>query len=206
MTAELRVPNLGESIAEATVGNWFKAQGEAVSADEVVCELETDKVTVEVPAPQAGVLSEITAPQGKTVAVGELLGTIGEGTGAVPAKPSPKPEAAAAKAPKAPPAADPGPARDPEDAPAARVLMAENALEPSGIAGSGRDGRIMKEDVLAAVKAARSGASPDEAPAPAADPAQGGCRGARPHDSPAGHDRKTPEGIPEHGGDADHIQ
>ena len=174
MTAELRVPNLGESIAEATVGNWFKAQGEAVSADEVVCELETDKVTVEVPAPQAGVLSEITAPQGTTVEVGELLGTIGEGTGAVPAKRSPKPETAAAKAPKEPPAADAGPARDPEDAPSAKVLMAESALEPSGIAGSGRDGRIMKEDVLAAVRAAESGASPDEAPAPATAPAQGG--------------------------------
>jgi len=68
MTAELRVPTLGESIAEATVGNWFKAQGEAVAADEVVCELETDKVTVEVPAPQAGVLAEIVAPQGTPVA------------------------------------------------------------------------------------------------------------------------------------------
>ena len=171
MTSELRVPNLGESIAEATVGNWFKSQGDAVSADEVVCELETDKVTVEVPAPQAGVLSEITAPQGKTVEVGELLGTIGEGTGAVPAKRSPKPaDAAAAKAPKAPPAADAGPARDPEDAPSAKVLMTENALEPGGIAGSGRDGRIMKEDVLAAVRAAGSGATPDEAPASAAAP------------------------------------
>ena len=168
MTAELRVPNLGESIAEATVGNWFKAKGEAVSADEVVCELETDKVTVEVPAPQAGVLSEITAPQGTTVEVGELLGTIGEGTGAVPAKQSAKPEAAAAaQAPKAPPAADAGAARDPEDAPSAKVLMADNSLEPGGIAGSGRDGRIMKEDVLAAVRAAGSGATPDTAPAAA---------------------------------------
>ena len=175
MTAELRVPNLGESIAEATVGNWFKAQGEAVSADEVVCELETDKVTVEVPAPQAGVLSEITAPQGTTVTVGELLGTIGEGTGTVPVKRSPKPETDSAKAQKAPPTADAGPARDPEDAPSAKVLMAENALEPSGIAGSGRDGRIMKEDVLAAVRAAGSGATPEEAPAPAGAPAEGGA-------------------------------
>ena len=175
MTAELRVPNLGESIAEATVGNWFKAQGEAVSADEVVCELETDKVTVEVPAPQAGVLSEITAPQGTTVEVGQLLGTIGEGTGAVPAKQSPKPETAAAPgAPKAAPAPDAGPARDPEDAPSAKVLMAQNALEPGGIAGSGRDGRIMKEDVLAAVRAAGSGAAPEEAPAAATAPADGG--------------------------------
>ena len=172
MTAELRVPNLGESIAEATVGNWFKAQGEEVSADEIVCELETDKVTVEVPAPQAGVLSEITAPQGTTVEVGDLLGMIGEGSGVAPAKPAPKPVAAAApEAPKPPPAAA-GSGRDPEDAPSAKVLMAENELKPSGIAGSGRDGRIMKEDVLAAVRAARSEAPP--ADAPAAAPAEGG--------------------------------
>ena len=173
MTAELRVPNLGESIAEATVGNWFKAQGEAVSADEVVCELETDKVTVEVPAPQAGVLSEVTAPQGTTVAVGDLLGTIGEGAGVAPAKQDPKP-AAAPEAPKPPPAAGGGSGRDPEDAPSAKVLMAENELKPGGIAGSGRDGRIMKEDVLAAVRAARSGVPPAGAPVAAGATAEGG--------------------------------
>ena len=175
MTAELRVPTLGESIAEATVGNWFKAQGEAVAADEVVCELETDKVTVEVPAPQAGVLAEIVAPQGTTVEVGALLGTIGEGVGTAPAKPASKKKAAAAEVPpQAAPAADGGSGRDPEDAPSARVLMATKSLNPDGIPGSGRDGRIMKEDVLAAIKAAEAESTPSEAAQSTIAPAQEG--------------------------------
>ena len=176
MTAELRVPTLGESIAEATVGNWFKAQGEAVAADEVVCELETDKVTVEVPAPQAGVLAEIVAPQGTTVEVGALLGTIGEGVGSAPVKPASKKKAAAAAEvpPQAAPAADGGSGRDPEDAPSARVLMATKSLNPDGIPGSGRDGRIMKEDVLAAIKAAEAESTPSEAAQSTIAPAQEG--------------------------------
>ncbi len=157
MTAELRVPTLGESISEATVGNWFKQQGEAVVADEAVCELETDKVTLEVPAPESGVLTEILAPQGTTVEVGALLGTIGDGTGkAVVAKKEPA---------KAPPAAEPAKAvtetagaaeRQPEDAPSAKVLMTQHSIPPENVTGSGRDGRIMKEDVLAAIKSAES--------------------------------------------------
>src|SRR5437868_1363038 len=84
MTTEIRVPTLGESVTEATVGRWFKQPGEAVAVDEPVVELETDKVTIEVPAPAAGVLSDIAAKNGETVAVGALLGEIREGPGAVP--------------------------------------------------------------------------------------------------------------------------
>src|SRR5215207_6083862 len=86
--AEIRVPTLGESVTEATIGKWFKRQGDAVAADEPVVELETDKVTIEVPAPAAGVLSEVAAKDGETVAVGALLGQIKEGAGAAPAKPA----------------------------------------------------------------------------------------------------------------------
>src|SRR6187397_1702061 len=93
--AEIRVPTLGESVTEATIGKWFKKAGDAVAADEPVVELETDKVTIEVPAPAAGVLSEIAVKDGETVAVGALLGQIKEGAGA-PAKPAAAPPAATA--------------------------------------------------------------------------------------------------------------
>ena len=104
MTVEIKVPTLGESVAEATIGQWFKQPGDAVSVDEPVVELETDKVTVEVPAPVSGTLSEIVAGQGDTVEVGALLGSITEGEGAPAAAPAPaaKPaEAAPAPAPAA---------------------------------------------------------------------------------------------------------
>src|SRR6187549_641414 len=97
--AEIRVPTLGESVTEATIGKWFKKPGEAVAVDEPLVELETDKVTIEVPAPAAGVLSDIAAKDGETVAVGALLGQIKEGAGA-PAKPAAAPAAASAKAPE----------------------------------------------------------------------------------------------------------
>src|SRR3982074_2001515 len=84
---EIRVPTLGESVSEATIGRWFKKPGDAVAVDEPLVELETDKVTVEVPAPAAGVLSEIAAKDGDTVAVGALLGQINQGAGAAPASP-----------------------------------------------------------------------------------------------------------------------
>src|SRR5208282_568263 len=103
--AEIRVPTLGESVTEATIGKWFKKAGEAVAVDEPLVELETDKVTIEVPAPAAGVLSEIAAKDGETVAVGAVLGQIKEGAGAAPAaKPAP---AAAAPSPAAKPAPAP---------------------------------------------------------------------------------------------------
>ncbi|WP_035024760.1 2-oxoglutarate dehydrogenase complex dihydrolipoyllysine-residue succinyltransferase [Gemmobacter nectariphilus] len=156
MSIEVRVPALGESVTEATVATWFKKPGDAVAQDEILCELETDKVSLDVPAPAAGVLAEILAPDGTTVAANALLAMIAEGAGA--AAPAPKAEAAPAPAPAAAPAA-----KDVEDAPSAKVAMAEAGLTRDQVTGSGRDGRVMKEDVAAAVAAIKS--------APAAAPA-----------------------------------
>src|SRR5882757_2943023 len=108
--AEIRVPTLGESVTEATIGKWFKKPGETVAVDEPLVELETDKVTIEVPAPAAGVLSDIAAKDGETVGVGALLGQIKEGAGAAPAK---SPAAAPAAAPAAKPAEPAKPAAAP---------------------------------------------------------------------------------------------
>ena len=158
MSTEVRVPTLGESVTEATVATWFKKPGDTVAVDEMLCELETDKVTVEVPSPVAGTLSEIVAAEGETVGVDALLAQISEGAGA--AAPAPKAEA---KAPKAEAAPAPATARtDVENAPSANKLMAENNL--SDVAGTGKDGRVMKEDVLKAL----SGSAPAPAPAAAA--------------------------------------
>ncbi len=153
---EIRVPTLGESVTEATVATWFKQPGDSVAVDEMLCELETDKVTVEVPSPAAGVLKEIIAPEGETVNVDALLAILEEGATATAAPAAPVAEAAPA------PAAAPS-AKDIEDAPSAKKLMAEKGLTPDQVAGTGRDGRIMKEDVLNA-------AAPAPAPAPAAAP------------------------------------
>src|SRR5580700_1109172 len=106
---EIRVPTLGESVTEATIGRWFKKAGDAVAVDEPLMELETDKVTIEVPAPSAGTLSEIAAKDGETVAVGALLGQIKDGAAAAAAKPAPAPAKAASPA-APPPAAAPAPA------------------------------------------------------------------------------------------------
>jgi 2-oxoglutarate dehydrogenase E2 component (dihydrolipoamide succinyltransferase) len=167
MTIEVRVPTLGESVTEATVANWFKQPGDAVAADEMLCELETDKVTVEVPAPAAGVLGELVAKSGDTVGVNALLATIEEGAVAA-AKPA---AAVAAAAPAAPAAAVAVAvaAKDIEHAPAAKKLMAEAGLEPGQVAGTGRDGRVMKEDVQKAIAAA-SGAAAAPQPAAASAP------------------------------------
>ncbi|WP_375254716.1 2-oxoglutarate dehydrogenase complex dihydrolipoyllysine-residue succinyltransferase [Yoonia sp.] len=154
MSTEVRVPTLGESVTEATVATWFKQPGDAVAVDEMLCELETDKVTVEVPSPVAGTLSEIVAAEGETVGVDALLAQIAEGD-AAPA-PAAKKEAPKAEAAPASAAA----AKDVEDAPSAKKLMAENNL--SNVQGTGKDGRVMKEDVLNALAA--------PAPAPATAP------------------------------------
>ena len=151
MSTEVRVPTLGESVTEATVATWFKQPGDIVAVDEMLCELETDKVTVEVPSPIAGTLSEIVAAEGETVGVDALLAQISEG-GAAAAP------AAKAEAPKAQAAPAPAAAKDVEDAPSAKKLMAENNL--TDVSGTGKDGRVMKEDVLKALSGA--------APAPAA--------------------------------------
>jgi 2-oxoglutarate dehydrogenase E2 component (dihydrolipoamide succinyltransferase) len=165
---EIRVPTLGESVTEATIGRWFKKAGDAVAVDEPLVELETDKVTIEVPAPSAGTLGEIIAKDGETVAVGALLGQINEG-----AAPAAKPAAAApaAKA-AAPAAAAPAPApaapkAPPADAPSVRKLSAESGVDASTVPGSGKDGRVTKGDMLAAIEKAASAPTPVNQPAAA---------------------------------------
>ncbi len=164
MSVEVRVPTLGESVTEATIATWFKKPGEAVAVDEMLCELETDKVTVEVPSPAAGSLGEIVAAEGDTVGVNALLATINEGEGAQPAKAEAKADDKPKEEPKqAPQPAARDKAKDVEDAPAAKKAMAEANLSADQVTGTGRDGRIMKEDVQAALAAV-----PARAEAPAA--------------------------------------
>lgn len=175
MATEIRVPTLGESVTEATIGQWYKKVGDAVNADEPLVELETDKVTVEVPAPSSGVLSEIIAQEGETVEVGALLaaldagasaGASGNGTAEAAADPAPVPEAApvAAATATAMPAS-----------PAAAKKMAEHDLTEDDVEGSGKRGQILKEDVMASLDqgiadamAAPEAAAEPAAPAPAA--------------------------------------
>jgi 2-oxoglutarate dehydrogenase E2 component (dihydrolipoamide succinyltransferase) len=191
--AEIRVPALGESVTEATIGKWFKKAGDAVAVDEPLVELETDKVTIEVPAPAAGVLGDIAAKDGATVAVGALLGEIKEGAGAVPAsrpehkaerakpidagpeQPAPRPQRGPELPPSAMPSAPlppkPAPAKaapPPADAPLApsvRKLAAESGLDVATVPGTGKDGRLTKGDMLAAIERAAA------APMPVAQPA-----------------------------------
>ena len=160
MTIEVRVPALGESVTEATIATWFKKPGDQVAVDEILCELETDKVSLDVPSPAAGVLSEIIAAEGSTVAANALLAQIT--AGAVGAAPTP----VAAPAPAAAPVAA-APARDVEDAPSAKKAMAEAGLARDAVTGTGRDGRVMKEDVQAAVAAAKLAPAMSAAPAAA---------------------------------------
>ena len=154
MSTEIRVPTLGESVSEATIAKWFKKPGDAVKADEPLLELETDKVTLEVTAPSAGILAEIVAKDGETVSPGALLGQIS--AGGASAKPAPV-AAAAAPAPvkSAPAAAMPA-------APSAAKIAADNNLDTSSVAGSGKRGQVLKGDVLASL------AAPAAAPAPVA--------------------------------------
>ncbi len=154
---DVMVPALGESVTEATVASWFKKPGDTVAQDEMLCELETDKVSVEVPAPAAGVLSEIIAEEGSTVGAGGKLAVI---SGSADAAASPVTPADDAK----PAATD----RDVEDAPSAKKLMAEKGLSADQVTGTGRDGRIMKEDVQKAAAAAPAAAP--AVPTPTAAP------------------------------------
>ena len=166
MATEIRVPTLGESITEATVGKWFKQPGEPVKADEPLVELETDKVTLEVNAPAGGVLSEILVKTGDTVGVGALLGAVTEGAGA-PAKKSEAP--AAVRAPAAAPAAQPAaPATAMPPSPAAAKIAADNRIDLANVAGTGRRGQVLKGDVLAATAAAEAAPTPAAATTPAA--------------------------------------
>jgi 2-oxoglutarate dehydrogenase E2 component (dihydrolipoamide succinyltransferase) len=167
MATEIRVPTLGESVSEATIGRWFKKPGEAVKADEPVVELETDKVTLEVNAPASGTLGDILAKDGETVGPGALLGSIVEG-GAAASAPAPKAEAPKAAAP-APAAAAPAATAAPAQAgaakdhgPAVARIAAESGVDTSRVPGSGKDGRVTKGDMLAAI------ATGSAAPAPSA--------------------------------------
>jgi 2-oxoglutarate dehydrogenase E2 component (dihydrolipoamide succinyltransferase) len=164
MATEIRVPTLGESVTEATVGKWKKKVGDVVAADEPLVELETDKVAVEVPSPAAGVLAEITVKEGETVSVGAVLGAVGAGAG----KAAAKAEKASAKAdaPKADETAKPAAAAL---SPAPRRVVEEYALDPASIVGTGKDGRVTKGDALAA----KDAPAKPSAPAPAAPRAVG---------------------------------
>ena len=175
MAIEIKVPALGESVTEATVGQWFKKPGEAVKVDEPLVELETDKVTVEVPAPVGGVLSDIKVEQGSTVGIGSVLGSIKEGAAATAqpaaAQPAPAPAKQPEKAAAAPAApAKPAPAAAPSGnggmppAPAARKMMEEKGLSAGDVQGSGRRGQVLKEDVAAAAaKPSAARAAPESA-------------------------------------------
>ena len=167
MATEIRVPTLGESVAEATIGKWFKKAGDAIAADEPLVELETDKVTIEVPAPAAGVLGEITANEGDTVEPGALLGMITEGAGGAgpaPAK-AEAPKAAAAK-PAAPAAAAPAGQTSMPAAPSAAKAAADAGISTDQVAGSGKRGQVLKGDVLDAI--AKGVSAPAAAHAPVA--------------------------------------
>jgi len=175
MATEIRVPALGESVTEATVGKWLKNLGDAVKADEPLVELETDKVTVEVPAPASGVLGEIKVKQGATVSIGALLGAVKE-NGAAASRPAAAaqkepPRKASAPAKQEPDrvagATNSGPSGEMPPSPAARKLMAEASLGASEVPGSGRRGQILKEDVAGATQqraVTASEAPPRESP------------------------------------------
>ena len=194
MTIEIKVPAMGESVTEATISKWFKKEGDTVKRDEPLLELETDKVTVEVPSPADGAIESINVQAGTTVQVGALLGAIAEGkAGAAPAKAAaPKAPSTTAEAPKpaAAPAPAPAPAAPKTDAPAmpsAKRISEESGIAVSSVAGTGRDGRVTKGDMLGAL-AARSSAP--QAPAAAA-PAGPRANDAREERVPMTRLRKT---------------
>ncbi|MDU9408151.1 MULTISPECIES: 2-oxoglutarate dehydrogenase complex dihydrolipoyllysine-residue succinyltransferase [Pseudomonas] len=166
MAIEIKAPTFPESVADGTVATWHKKPGEAVKRDELIVDIETDKVVIEVLAEADGVLAEIIKNEGDTVLSNELLGKLTEG-GAAAAAPAAAPAAAAAPAQAAAPAAAAG-----DDAilsPAARKLAEENGIDPNSIAGTGKGGRVTKEDVVAAVEAKKN--APAAAAKPAAAPA-----------------------------------
>ncbi|ABF53936.1 2-oxoglutarate dehydrogenase complex dihydrolipoyllysine-residue succinyltransferase [Sphingopyxis alaskensis] len=172
MSTEVKVPTLGESVTEATIGEWLKKPGEAVALDEPIASLETDKVAVEVPSPVAGVMGQQLAAVGDTVNVGAVIATVEAGDAA--AAPAPAKAETTAPAPAATaPAAGAGIDTVATMSPAVRRLVLEHGLDPTKIKGTGKDGRLTKEDVLAAANAAPE-TPPASAPAPAAAPAEPG--------------------------------
>ena len=184
MSSEIRVPTLGESVTEATIAQWYKKPGDAVAIDEPLCELETDKVTIEVPAQSAGVLAEVTVAEGETVEVGALLGSIGEGTGKENAIENAAPPAADPVAEKAPAETAPAASAEPTPAaaapapigeasalsPAVRRVVEEHGLDPAQITGTGKDGRLTKQDAMAAASAPAASAPAASAPVATAAP------------------------------------
>ena len=173
MATEIKVPALGESVTEGTIAEWFKQPGEAVAADEPICSLETDKVAVDVPSPVAGVMSQHVVAVGDTVEVGAVIAIIEAGATAGATAPAP-----AAKADTPAPATSedlPGAAQT--MSPAVRRAVLEHGVDPSTIKGTGKDGRLTKEDVLAAAEAKAKGGAPAPATAPAAPVVTGGVRG-----------------------------
>jgi 2-oxoglutarate dehydrogenase E2 component (dihydrolipoamide succinyltransferase) len=175
MSIQIQVPAMGESVTEATVARWFKKEGDAVTRDEPILELETDKVTVEVPAPADGAIESIAVKEGDTVQVGTVLGAIAEGksgNASAPAAAAPKPAApkpAAAPPPPVAAAPKPAPVAQPSATvvamPSAKRVAEESGLDLSRVAGTGRDGRVTKGDALAALEA-RAAQRPSPAPAP----------------------------------------
>ncbi|WP_333573300.1 2-oxoglutarate dehydrogenase complex dihydrolipoyllysine-residue succinyltransferase [Sphingomonas sp.] len=175
MATEVKVPVLGESITEATVGEWLKNPGDPVRVDEPIASLETDKVSVEVPSPVAGVMGEQIVKVGDTVEVGAVIAIIaGEGAAAAPAA---APAAAAPAATPAPaPAAAPAPSADAAAlSPSVRRAVLETGVDPSTVQGTGKDGRLTKDDVIAAASS-KPAAAPAPAAAPVAAPAATGGR------------------------------
>src|SRR5919108_5463503 len=189
MTIEIRVPALGESVTEATVGQWFKKPGEAVQADEPVVELETEKAAVEVPAPTGGGLGEIRVEQGTAVAIGTVLGTIKEGAAkesAAAAKPEPARQAAPTQKRAAAPSEKAAAGRTVEmpPSPAARKMMEERGLAAEEIDGSGKRGQILKQDVMVAATSASRGPAGHTTMASAPVPAQQMRAPSPPQDAP----------------------
>ncbi len=202
MAVELTVPALGESITEAVVGKWHKKVGDSVAVDEPVVVLETDKVTIDVPAPAAGTLSAIAHKEGDTVKIGDVLGSIGAASASAGAPAAPKPAPAAAPSAPAPtsaaavapaqpppvPAAQAAPSADASRqapmTPVARAIADANGLDPATLRGSGASGRVMKDDVLTVLEGGRAAASAPAAavapaPAPAPAPRTPGAREER---------------------------
>jgi 2-oxoglutarate dehydrogenase E2 component (dihydrolipoamide succinyltransferase) len=187
MATEVKVPTLGESITEATLGQWLKQPGDAVAADEPIASLETDKVAVEVPSPVAGVMAEHKVGEGDTVAVGAVIATIeaggasagaGAGEATPPASTPVNPQGAGENVEIREDAGDDGDSHHLTLSPAVRRIVLEHHLDPSRIKGTGKDGRLTKDDVLAAADAQKP-APPPAAPAPSAAPAQAAAPRAR---------------------------
>ncbi|QCI94734.1 2-oxoglutarate dehydrogenase complex dihydrolipoyllysine-residue succinyltransferase [Novosphingobium sp. EMRT-2] len=172
MSIEVKVPTLGESVSEATVGQWLKKPGDTVAVDEPIASLETDKVAVEVPAPAAGVIGQLMVAEGDTVSVGALLAVIEEGGSAAAVAPAATPAPAPAPAAASAPAATTADADAAVLSPAVRRAVLEHGIDPSTVKGTGKDGRLTKEDVLSAAQAKQAApAAAVSAPAPAAAPA-----------------------------------